>query len=212
MEASQLNSLAKFMLISLSLTLVYSLLVMLGGKNIFKKASKKEITIFYPIFNLFTLLEISEISIFMGVLFFVPVLNVISICFMFYKLGTAFNVSILYKIGLIFLPFIFYPLLAFSNKQYKFKDHEYFKALESAKNDNINLMTQEEINKLNEIQEEEMPEVDSIFKANVQPMQEVTPYKAVKIDLLGMEKLKNNNIQSKQNGSDDNDNVEFLDL
>ena len=37
-------------------------------------------------------------------------------------------------------------------------------------------------------------EVDSIFKSDVQMMEKVAPYKAAKIDLLGLEKIKNSPI------------------
>ena len=217
MASSELNVISSIILISLVITLGYSLLIMIGGKNIFKKAAKKETTVFYPVINLFTLLEISEISIFFGILFFVPILNVLVLSYMFYKLGVIFNVNIFYRLGLVFLPFIFYPLLAFSNKPYKLNDQENFRLLENAKQENINLMTQEELDKLNQVNEEE-PIVDSIFKGNVQVSNEVTPYKAVKIDLLGMEKLKDQKMDSKinntniQNDKKDNNEVEFLDL
>ena len=109
---------------------------------------------------------------------------------LFYRLGTAFNTSKIFKIGLAVLPIIFYPILALGNKQYKLNDEEYFKALDNAKGESINLMTQEEIKAENSAPIEEKPQVDSIFKSNIEMMEEVAPYKAAKIDILGMEKLK----------------------
>ena len=109
---------------------------------------------------------------------------------LFYRLGTAFNTSKIFKIGLAVLPIIFYPILALGNKQYKLNDEEYFKALDNAKGESINLMTQEEIKAENSTPIEEKPQVDSIFKSNIEMMEEVAPYKAAKIDILGMEKLK----------------------
>ena len=51
-------------------------------------------------------------------------------------------------------------------------------------------MTKEEIKAENSAPIEEKPQVDSIFKSNIEMMEEVAPYKAAKIDILGMEKLK----------------------
>ena len=39
-----------------SFTLLRSILIMLAGKNIFKRASKNEKTALYPVINLFTML------------------------------------------------------------------------------------------------------------------------------------------------------------
>ena len=88
---------------------------MVGGNKIFKKASKKPSTAYYPVLNLFTLLEITETSTFLGILFFVPVVNVVVLSILFYRLGTAFNTSKIFKIGLAVLPIIFYPILALGN-------------------------------------------------------------------------------------------------
>ena len=189
-ETSSVNSIITICIILLCLTFTRSILVMLGGNKIFKKASKKSSTAYYPILNLFTLLDITETSTFLGILFFVPVVNVVALSILFYRLGTAFNTSKLFKIGLVILPIIFYPILALGNKQYKLNDEEYFKALDNAKGESINLMTQEEIKAENNAPIEEKPHVDSIFKSDIEMMEEVAPYKAAKVDILGMEKLK----------------------
>ena len=189
-EASVMNSMMTICIIILCLTFTRSILVMIGGSKIFKKASKKPSTSYYPVLNLFTLLEITETSTFLGILFFVPIVNIVALSILFYRLGTAFNTSKLFKIGLVVLPIIFYPILSLGNKQYKLNDEEYFKALDNAKGESINLMTQEEIKAENNVAVEEKPQVDSIFKSNIDMMEEVAPYKAAKIDILGMEKLK----------------------
>ena len=146
MSPSTINTLVTVVFIVLGITFTRSILIMLGGKNIFKKAHKGEKTAYYPIINLFTMLEIVDMSIFWGILFFVPGVNLIVLMIMSYKLGTVFNTSFGFKMGLVFLPICFYPLLFISDKQYKISDEEYFKALDNAKDESINLMTQDEIN------------------------------------------------------------------
>ena len=193
MEASQMNFIASFLLISLLMTVGYSILIMLGGKKIFKKASQKEITAFYPILNLFTMLEITDTSIYLGILFFIPVLNVLANSIMLYRLGKVFNTGFMYQVGLVLMPIIFYPLLAYGNKQYKVNDEKFFNSMRSMKEENINLMTQEELDNMykNLPPEEETSKVDSIFKGNIATEEKVEPYRAVKIDVLGLEKLQN---------------------
>ena len=189
-EVSTINTFVTIALIMLSMTFTRSILVMIGGNKLFKKASKKETTAFYPIVNLFTLLDITETSTFLGILFFVPIVNVVVLSILFYRLGSSFNTSMFYKIGLVVLPIVFYPLLAYGDKAYKLNDEEYFKALDNARGESINLMTQEEIKAENNAPVDAKPPVDSIFKSNIEMMEEVAPYKAAKVDLLGMERLK----------------------
>lgn len=172
--------------------LARSALIMLFGKGIFKKARKGEKTAYYPVINLFTMLEIADISSYWGILFFVPGINLIILLMMSAKLGKVFNTSGGFRFGLMFIPIMFYPLLAVSKYQYKVTDEEYFRELDSARNESINLMTEDDIKKINETEvlEDQYKNVDSIFKSDVQMMEKVAPYKAAKIDLLGMEKLK----------------------
>ena len=174
-------------------TVFCSLILMINGKKLFTKAKKTPKTCFYPILNLFTLLEIDELSSFLGILFFMPFTNLIILAIAFWKLGTIFNTSVGYKIGLVLLPIVFYPLLANSDKKYNAIDEETFKALDSARMESINLMTQAEIDALNKEPEEELSPVDSIFKGRMQTMDKVEPYKATKVDILDMNKLKRDN-------------------
>lgn len=178
------------------LTLGRSLLIMIGGSRIFKKASKNEKTAMYPIINLFTMLEVADISTFFGILLFIPGINVLILLWMSYKLGYVFNAGMVYRIGLMIFPIIFYPALAFSNKSYKLTDEEYFKALDNSGAKITSLETEDTIDipkpPATEEQFEEVEKVDSVFKSNFEVSEKAAPYKAVKIDLLGMEKLKDN--------------------
>ena len=202
------------------LTLGRSLLIMLCGKNIFIKASKGEKTALYPVVNLFTMLEIADVSTYAGILLFVPFVNVVILIIMSVKLGKVFNAGTGYIIGLVLLPFLFYPLLAISDKQYKIADESYFKAMNNAKSESINLMTEEEIKNINEIPVEE-EKVDSIFKSDIElkTADNAGPYKATKIDLLGMEKLKNASMDEdlikpikKNDDTKKSDDIEMIDL
>lgn len=190
MLPSAINLVVNVILMILAFTFLMSVILMVGGANLFKKASRNPITAYYPILNLFTLLEIAEMSTFFGILFFVPVINLFVISILSYKIGKQFNCNFGYKLGLILFPIMFYPLLSFSDKKYKVTDDQFFKAMDNAKGESVNLMTQEEIQEQNS---EIVPEkdVDSIFKSDIDLMEKVAPYKAAKIDILGMEKLGN---------------------
>ena len=196
-------------LIVWSFTLLRSLTIMIGGKKIFIKASRGEKSNLYPILNLFSMLEIVDISTYAGILFFVPVLNIFLLTIMSYKLGKVFKTGFLFKIGLVILPIIFYPWLGASKRVYKVRDVSFFKAESARKADDINLMV-EDVKVPEPTVDNNNVKVDSIFKTEIQQMEQVAPYKAAKIDLYGMEKLKNkdNNTKSEEKKSD----IETLDL
>lgn len=190
MTGSSNNTLLIILIVLLSMTFLNSLLLMIGGGNLYKRARKGSTTAYLPIINLFSLLEIADMSTFFGILFFLPGINIIVISIAYYRLGKVFNTSLGFRIGLLVFPLCFYPLLAFGNKPYKVSDEEYFKALDNAHGESRNLMTEEEIKKESLSYEDDTPQVDSIFKTQVQMMEEVAPYKAAKIDVIGLEKLK----------------------
>lgn len=197
MLPSTVNLIITIAIIVLCMTFARSLIIMIGGKNIFKKANKDVKSVYYPILNLFTLLEIVEMSTFWGILFFFPGTNLIVLTMISIKLGKVFNASKGYRIGLVFFPLMFYPLLAYSDRQYKLSDDEYFKMLDNARPDNMSLlMTDEEISKQNDFTEEEKEEIDSIFKSELELREKVEPYKAENIKPIGYEKIKNTDFEN----------------
>ena len=173
-------------------TLGMSIIIMLFGKKIFKRANVSEKTAFIPIINLFTTLEIADASTWLGILLFVPGFNIIVISIMSFKLGGVFNMGGGFKLGLVFFPVIFYPILSLNDKQYKLSDEQYFRAIENSTSQKVHLPEQSlEIPESkfvpNNKEEEQKPAVDSIFKSQVQMMEQAAPYKATKINLLDEE-------------------------
>ena len=164
-------------------SVVHSIVIMLCG-SLFKKASINEKTALYPILNLFGMLEVCEVTTYLGILFFIPVLNLIPIIVMSIGLGKVFNASMGYKIGLVFLPVVFYPLLARSDCHYKMNQDDYFRALDNARSESINLMTQDEINDINNSvdENENQYNIDSIFKSKINDFEAPEPYRASKLD------------------------------
>lgn len=174
-------------LIIFSLTIVYSVLIILCGGKIFEKAKKNMNSAYIPLINLFTVLEITEMSSFLGILFFIPVANFIILIIMSYKLGDVFGMDFKYKLGLAILPIIFYPLLSKKDLKYKADDELYFKGLDNVKSETVHLLTQDEINNQNDNQEIEN-NVDSIFKSDIKLNEAPVRYKAQKVDILKEEK------------------------
>ena len=52
-------------------------------------------------------------------LFLIPIVNVVFMVFVYLRLNRAFGNDDILVLGLIFLPFIFFPIMAFSDAKYR---------------------------------------------------------------------------------------------
>lgn len=189
---STINIIVTGILVILLLSLLFSIILMFGGSILFKKANKNPKTVYIPIVNLFTLLEVAEMSTFWGILYFIPVLNLLVMAIVSWKVGTKFNCPFIFKTCMVLFPIIFFPLLCVSDRQYKVSDDIFYKQLDDAKDESINLMTEEEVKAQNDTPIAPEKNVDSIFKSDIQMMEAVAPYKAAKVNVLDLPKLNNN--------------------
>jgi hypothetical protein len=86
--------------------------------KIYKKAGKKGWASIIPIYNIIVLLEIVKKSIWWLVLLLIPFVNIVFAIWMTNLLSKRFGKNEGFTIGLILLPFIFYPLLGLSRTVY----------------------------------------------------------------------------------------------
>jgi ABC-type sulfate transport system permease subunit len=103
-----------FMLIWLAILIV----VIAGMWKVFTKAGQPGWAAIIPIVNLYFLLKIARRPGWWLVLFFVPLVNVIIGIVMALDIARNFGKGGGFAVGLIFLPFIFYPILGFGDAQY----------------------------------------------------------------------------------------------
>lgn len=86
--------------------------------KIFKKANRSTLSAFIPFYNLIILLEITNSPRWYFFLFLIPGVNVAFYVIIMFSLANSFRKNKNFALGLIFLPFIFYPILGFSNSEY----------------------------------------------------------------------------------------------
>lgn len=86
--------------------------------RIFKKANRSGISAFIPFYNLIVLLEITNSSKWYFLFLLIPVVNLIFYVIIMFSLASSFRKTRIFALGLTFLPFIFYPILGFSNNEY----------------------------------------------------------------------------------------------
>ncbi len=85
---------------------------------IFTKAGKPGWACLIPIYNILVLLEIVGKPWWWLLLFCIPVVNFVFLIWMFNLLSIRFGKGVGFTLGLIFLGFIFLPILAFSDAKY----------------------------------------------------------------------------------------------
>lgn len=100
------------------IVLAISIVVLVGLWKVFEKAGKPGWGAIVPLYNYYCLFELSFGTGWLFLLLFVPCVNVVMIIIMFIKLATAFDKGVAFGIGMVFLPYIFIPMLGFGDAQY----------------------------------------------------------------------------------------------
>lgn len=155
-------------LFSLGYTFIMSIVLMCSTKNIFEKTGKDSKYSYIPFYNLFILLDIVKMSKFSFIWLILPAVNVFYMFLVMYRLSIVFRTSTGFTLGLIFLPFVFLPIL---NHSKYLKDPE-----EEVKKDDVSdammpLLTEKQYSELNNIVDD-TPKVDNVFKA---PSHDIPP-------------------------------------
>lgn len=159
-------------------TLLFSLLIMLTCSNIFKVSEKKRVSLLIPLYNLIIFLDIVNMNRFYFILLLFPVVNILVIYIMLYRLSIVFHTTKSFAFGLIFLPIVFLPILNFSGNLDNRSSDEIEQ--EDLKKETINLLTESQIDLLNS-ESESTPKVDNVFKSEIEEIHEAPVFKANKI-------------------------------
>jgi len=103
------------------ITIVYIALVVVicaGGWKMFVKAGKPGWGFLVPIYNIVLYCEIAERPTWWVLLCFVPIANLVVIILLFIEIAKKFGKGTGFAFGMIFLGFIFIPILGFGDAQY----------------------------------------------------------------------------------------------
>ena len=98
--------------------LAISVVVLIGLWKVFDKAGKPGWGAIVPFYNLYCLFDMSFGTGWLFLLMFVPCVGQIMMIIMWVKLAAAFDKGVGFGIGILFLPFIFLPMLGFGDAQY----------------------------------------------------------------------------------------------
>ena len=106
-------------IIILSIQLIFAIFFIVTMWKIFAKAGQPGLCIFVPIYNIYLLLKIAGKPGWWLLLLLIPFVNFVIAILAVAGISRNFGKGNGFILGLIFLPFIFYPILAFGSAKYK---------------------------------------------------------------------------------------------
>jgi chromate transport protein ChrA len=86
---------------------------------VFSKAGKPGWASIIPIYNVFVILSIAKKPAWWLILFLIPFVNFVMAILVANGVATNFGKNSGFGLGLFFLPFVFYPILAFGDARYQ---------------------------------------------------------------------------------------------
>jgi len=104
-----------FMLFFIILMLVIAIVMIISLWKIFEKAGKPGWACIVPIYNNMVMAEIGGKESWFGLLPMIPYIGIIWSIWIQNRLSKSFGKEVGFTLGMIFLPLIFYPVLAFGS-------------------------------------------------------------------------------------------------
>lgn len=85
--------------------------------KIFKENGEQGYKAIVPLYNMYILMKLVSMPTWMLLLYFIPIVNLFALAFLSVRVANTFEKGAGFAIGLLFFPFIFYPLLALGLKK-----------------------------------------------------------------------------------------------
>lgn len=103
-------------------TLIYLAIVVVvlaGLWKTFEKAGQPGWGCLIPIYNIYLMTQIAQKPGWWVIMFIIPLVNIIFGVMMYNEIAKKFGQGVGFTIGLLLLPFIFFPILGFGDYSYK---------------------------------------------------------------------------------------------
>ena len=108
-----------FVLSILFYLIVVVFLIIVPEWKIYSKAGQPGWAVLIPIYNIIVLLQIIRKPLWWIVMFFIPFANIVFLVMTYNELSKAFGKGVGTTLGLLFLPFIFVPILGYGSAEYQ---------------------------------------------------------------------------------------------
>lgn len=102
----------------LAIIIIILFVIVISIWKIFTKAGKPGWAAIVPIYNYIVMLEVVKQPTWWIILLILPIINWIMAVVILHNLSKVFGQGIGFTLGLIFMPFVFLPLLAFGDYRY----------------------------------------------------------------------------------------------
>jgi len=119
LESMGLDGLLALLGAYLIFVLAIAVVMLISMWKIFSKAGQPGWAILVPIYNTVTLLKVVRKPVWWILLMLIPFVNFIIIILVYLELAKVFGKDTGFGLGIVFLPIIFLPMLAFSNSEYQ---------------------------------------------------------------------------------------------
>ena len=100
--------------------LAIAVVMLISMWKIYSKAGQPGWAVLVPIYNIVVLLKIVRKPVWWILLMCIPFLNAIIAILIYLELAKVFNKETGFGLGMVFLPIIFLPMLAFGKSEYQF--------------------------------------------------------------------------------------------
>ena len=87
--------------------------------KVFEKAGKPGWAAIIPIYNAIVIIQIAGKPVWWFLLYLIPLVNIVVAVIVMHNLAKSFGKGVGFTLGLIFLGFIFFPILAWGDAQYQ---------------------------------------------------------------------------------------------
>jgi hypothetical protein len=103
----------------LAFGIAFYLLIVIAMWRVFTKAGKAGWLAIIPIVNTFVLVKIAGKSYWWVLLLVIPFVNIVALVLIYNAISKAFGHGGGFTVGMVFLPFVFWPVLGFGSSTYR---------------------------------------------------------------------------------------------
>lgn len=93
--------------------------VIVGMWKTYEKAGQPGWGCIIPIYNIYLLTQIAQKPGWWLIMFFIPIVNIVFAVMLYNEIAKKFGQGVGFTIGLLLLPFIFFPMLGFGDYTYQ---------------------------------------------------------------------------------------------
>ena len=100
------------------LAIVFAVFMIVAEWKLFSKANQPGWAIFIPIYNILVLLKVAKMSWWNILLLLIPIVNIVITFMVYINIAKNYGKDAGFGVGMVFLPIIFIPVIAFGNAVY----------------------------------------------------------------------------------------------